>query len=75
MEIEIIDTIKTTSHIELDVLPCPFCGCEKGLRIKFNENKEGQVICSPCGALGPLNYSPREAVTFWNKRASNQCNT
>ena len=66
-EMEIIDTIKTKSHLEIEILPCPFCGAGTGIKMEF-ENAKGYVFCSICHAAGPLGYAPRNVVDMWNKR-------
>ena len=69
--------------MEIEPLPCPFCGHEK---IRVNEEKKrkgalkGEKVafawCYPCGTRGPSAYvftTPddvkyREAIERWNER-------
>jgi hypothetical protein len=56
----------TTDDDEIEVKPCPFCGCKAGV---FGYGPF-RVVCSQCtGALGPLYVLTKtEAADIWNRR-------
>ena len=58
------------------MLPCPFCGSDKGQVLKFKSSaREGyRARCCGCGVTQghPIVYgSIRSAIEAWNKRAQN----
>ena len=55
--------------------PCPFCGAETStddihcVGIGYNDgNFLSQVICTKCGAGGPVNCERENAAKHWNAR-------
>jgi hypothetical protein len=63
---------------ESEMLPCPFCGRSKYLKIKWGMYSQ-RVICEGtrgtgyeveyCWALGPPGCGVAEAVGHWNSRS------
>lgn len=52
--------------------PAPFCGAapsEHSPRVYQQENDLYKVECVRCGANGPKEDTPEEAIDSWNKRA------
>lgn len=65
-----------------ELVPCPFCGSEDGPEVSlFNGTiPRGWVMCTNCGALGPVSYEKEcptseelieSSITLWNKRILN----
>jgi Lar family restriction alleviation protein len=53
-----------------ELLPCPFCGSDE---VFVSQAVQGScwVVCENlhCGAIGPTQLTPAEAVAAWNSRA------
>ena len=53
-----------------ELLPCPFCGSDE---IFVSQAVQGScwVVCENlhCGAIGPTQLTPAEALAAWNSRA------
>jgi Lar family restriction alleviation protein len=51
------------------LLPCPFCGSTE---VSVSHTVQGAcwVVCetAACGAIGPTQLTPAEAVSAWNRR-------
>jgi len=61
---------------ETKLLPCPFCGNERGLytmRTKYAGDVVDRRICCPnCDANGPSSDSDAEAGDQWNRRKAGE---
>lgn len=53
-----------TADPESDLLPCPFCGCER-----IQERGFRRFECPACRAEGPPMKTRAEAITAWNTRS------
>lgn len=66
---------------EAELLPCPFCGskevslcpieCRDCDKQKFYKQA---IECENCGSLGQIAPSEKEAIEYWNRRASQSVN-
>lgn len=54
-------------------LSCPFCGAkaEELVVLELEHGDGSAVVCNCCGAIGPRDYRPAEAVALWNGAALN----
>lgn len=67
---------KLAKHLEANTLkPCPFCGTEISTEdihyIKDGcdgDNFLSQIVCSECGACGPIGCARELAAKHWNVR-------
>lgn len=53
------------------VEPCPFCAGASIFCLSVDlafDNKDKHLICSSCGAAGPIGKNEDEAVEKWNWR-------
>lgn len=50
----------------METKPCPFCGSSS--HIEWVSSFLVSVQCNSCNALGPRNYSEKEAIKEWNER-------
>lgn len=57
------------------LVPCPFCE-GKGKTCHINDSSgiyTHAVVCTKCGASGPLGKSEKEAEELWNTRDERMC--
>ena len=62
-------TLPGEDGIEVEVLPCPFCGLSR-LAIATGKVKEARyyVFCQVCGTNGPTANRRILAIFLWNTR-------
>jgi len=61
--------IVTTQEIEVELMPCPFCG-SNDIDLDCEEPPYCFVKCV-CGTRGPHSADETKCVGYWNKRANN----
>lgn len=54
-------------------LSCPFCGAmaEELMVLELEHGDGSAVVCECCGAIGPRDSRPEQAVALWNGAAIN----
>lgn len=72
----IVEIFKPKEASDFYLKPCPFCGCEEIIYIKY-EHKSGKrwkVFCCKCSACIDVGYAQQKSVVrdFWNERAQNE---
>ena len=56
--------------MSVELKPCPFCGSTDILF--YEANRTYQASCRDCEARAQYAYSRKEAVSNWNRRASDE---
>lgn len=65
------EVCRMSDELNNELKPCPFCGGKAELieRI-YGAYKDVTVACKQCGIRSTLFSNDLEAITFWNRRAS-----
>ena len=59
----------TTEQPTEELLECPWCGPEAGLRLCRSAGSRYLIECRECVACGPKAETPMDAIAAWNRRA------
>jgi Lar family restriction alleviation protein len=54
----------------IELLPCPFCGCEAEIREGSHTHDTWFVRCTACQIKTVISYTKDEPISEWNKRTS-----